>query len=428
LLALSADGKLIAATTGHGGRILDTIDGKELCQFEEPTGKPATQATVNSTLEHRRKYTFSPDGKVLAGTLGMGSPLGPCVSGAFLWDVAKGKELACLTRSSDALAFSPDGKTVAVATANAVRLYDVASGKELRRGAGPDRPARLIGLSSDGRTLVTADNSSSIVVWDTATGKQRRRLEMNAEGVTGLLLSADGRTLVCTGQKSLRVWDVATSRELHKFEHAYHPGSTPLVRLLACSPDGKLIVITKGNPLLQLVDTTTGQSILDLAHNSNVYGSVEYAQAAFLPDGQSLLVCRGGQAQVCDLRTGKAIRQIEPGEKWLRHNWCAFSPDRRLIAFHANHMILVHELAGGTEVCRGEEPAAPPANYLLALSPDGRTVAWGSATDPLVHLRDVATGRERHAFDGHSGGIVSLAFSADGKKLVSSSTDTTLLV
>jgi RNA polymerase sigma factor (sigma-70 family) len=444
-LALSADGKLIAVARSTGDRItgvciLDTADGKELRQLSMTPMKRA-QTTLVGTAE----FTFLPDGKVLAGMCRFHQADTPDVSGAFHWAVATGKELACLTlppygRASSAFsAFSRDGKTVAVTTDQAVRLYDVASGKELPRGAGPHGPADLIGLASDGRTLVTAEKSASIVVWDTATGAQRRRLEKAAGG---LLLSADGSTLVSSDDDSLRVWEVATGqqRQIQKFA-----GGLGRVRPLACSPDGKRIAVDARG--VQVVDTTTGRSIWELGMAEPlVVQRVE--QASFLPDGQSLVVCdRYCQAQVCNLTTGKAgkaIPQIEPGRNVSRGR-IAFSPDGRLIAFQQEqgNMIVVHELAGGTEVCHSEELAAPDTKCLLALSPDGRTVAWGrkadsllnpqdvgkgNAADSMVHLLDVATGKERHAFDGHSGGIVSLTFSADGKTLVSGGADTTLLV
>jgi WD40 repeat protein len=128
---------------------------------------------------------------------------------------------------------------------------------------------------------------------------------------------------------------------------------------------------------------------------------------------------------VFDVTTGKDTAcqiNIAGGPK------AAYSADCRRIASLQNGQIAVHEVDDGAEVCRTEKLAAPDAVGLLALSPDGRTVAWVSGTGLLVHLLDVATGKERHTFAGHQGSVCSLAFSADGKKLVSGGADTTLLV
>jgi hypothetical protein len=63
----------------------------------------------------------------------------------------------------------------------------------------------------------------------------------------------------------------------------------------------------------------------------------------------------------------------------------------------------------------------------VAASPSGRSLAVASG-EPVIHLWDLVTGQEVGQFQGHQGGIISLAFSADGARLVSGSLDTTALV
>src|SRR5262249_45244961 len=71
---------------------------------------------------------------------------------------------------------------------------------------------------------------------------------------------------------------------------------------------------------------------------------------------------------------------------------------------------------------------SPDGAACLAFSPDGKSLAWGGWRDGTVYLGEIATGRERQHFAGHTGRIGSLAFSADGKMLISGSEDTTALV
>jgi WD40 repeat protein len=341
------------------------------------------------------------------------------------------------------VAFSPDGKAVAVATwGNAIQLHDVASGKELPRGAGLQQPAFQVAMTPDGTTLATADGSSSVALWDAATGEPRRRLEGHEGRVTSARLSGDGRTLFSAGaDDTVRAWDVASGRQLR--QHTVRLGGTDHgVQILAGSPDGKWIVVCPmfnyGAPL-RLLDATTGESARQIDPGSPVVHG-----ASFLPDERSLVVWTGdGKARVWDVTTGKGTRQVAytdavkssliptpiavGGGPTISYFTAAVSPDGRLIAFGTpNDLIAVHNLISGVEVCRVEKLTQGVG--CLAFSPDGRTLAWGSRADPKVHLLEVATGKERRAFAGHRGGVASLTFAADGRRLVSGGNDTTLLV
>jgi RNA polymerase sigma factor (sigma-70 family) len=444
-LALSDDGKLLASVEIKesppnvvGGetpqarvRILDTADGKVVRQVEAPAAK-LRPGQVNGV----RHVALSPNGKTLAG---VGSE-----SAVYLWDVATGKLSSRIAAfAPSALSFSADGGTLAVATwGHAVQLYDVSSGKELPRGEGLPQPAWFLGLTRDGKTLAAPDGGSTITLWDTATGELRRRLHGHERFVTGAILAADGRALFSAGADfTLRRWDLATG------EARWHTKLGPQAAYLggagalACSPDGKRLVVklavTNGT-VLRLVDGETGQTLDDIrpADDAVVHG------AAFLPDGRSLVVWTGDRkARVWDVTTGKVVRDVEyteavrvrrgpvaiPGSSDFAMFAATVSPDGRLIAFASDHdLIAVHDLEFGREWCRVEK--LPHGVGCLAFSPDGRTLAWGNGVDPVVHLLEIATGKERHAFTGHRGGVVSLTFSADGNTLISGGNDTTLLV
>jgi RNA polymerase sigma factor (sigma-70 family) len=442
-LALSGDGKLLAAVEVKESppnvirgevplyriRLLDTADGKVLNRVEAPTAKlPAGQ--VNSI----RHVALSADGKTLAGA---GSE-----NAVYLWDTATGKlrsRIAVFLPS--ALSFSQGGDTLAVATwGNVVQLYDVASGKELPRGEGQQQPPWSLGLTPDGRTLFASDGDPSIALWDSATGKLRRRLDGHEGRVSRVILTADGQTLFSAGADgTVRRWDVATGRPQWRTDlgpRAAYPGAGPF----ACTADGKRLVVKtggRGATPLRLMDGDTGQTIGEIRPESPVVHG-----AAFLPDGRSLVVWTGDRkARVWDVTTGKVGREFayseaartRPGPVPVAGSTDfgmfvgSVSPDGRLIAFGSDRdLIAVHALDDGAERCRVEK--LPRGVRCLAFSPDGRTIAWGNWDDPVIHLLEVATGKERRAFAGHRGGVVSLTFSADGNTLVSGGNDTTVLV
>ena len=441
--ALSADGKMIA---GYAPEL------RKLCIFDaDGEGLRPLESPVNGIS----RLAFSPDGKVLA-CADRPEPLGNVV---YLWDTATGKELARLAplgrkdqyTLGRLMAFSPDGTRLAMTLDTmpgtvggggpdwqVIQVYDVASGKELPLTAGLPKKAWRTALAPDGKTLATSwawFMISSVCLWDPATGEQRLRLEgLGGGSGPNPLFSPDGRTLYA----GARAWDVATGRQLQIFD----PGNGGVV--VACSPDGKRLAVAAiggdfGSRLLtvKVIDTTTGELAckIDLQLRpmedrppmwEDLYG------ATFLPDGRSLVVCTGRQAHVYDVTTGKDTRHFEMAMGGHAFDTPpAFTPDGRLVAFlqtngPQNGYIEVHGLPDGARVCRSEKPTDCSC---LALSPDGRTVAWGLCrSEPLVHLLDVATGKERHTFAGHLGGVQTLTFSADGKKLVSGGSDATLLV
>ncbi len=103
-----------------------------------------------------------------------------------------------------ALAFSPDGQTLATAAGDKVlRLWEVASGKELRRFTGHKDAVLAVAFSRDGKTLATGSADNTVRLWNAATGAEFRRFlhlrsgsAMDAGDVAAVVFVADGQAVV----------------------------------------------------------------------------------------------------------------------------------------------------------------------------------------------------------------------------------------
>jgi RNA polymerase sigma factor (sigma-70 family) len=245
-LACSPDGKTLAAAGwDRTVRLWDAATGKEVGGFSGPPGKRSWQSHVQ----------FSPDGKLLATR---------DVDGAIrLWTSA-GQEKRTLQKASPApwedsgvraLAFSPSGRLLAGSQGPVVRVWEVATGAEVRRLTGPAQPVTALAFSRDGKSLASAGEGDVLSLWEVATGRERRRLtgqgspaiRLNAEGYrhpdrhaarfNALIFAPDGQTLLGgRADGGIYVWDLTAHRPARKV-----CGHREEITCLAVCGDGKTV-------------------------------------------------------------------------------------------------------------------------------------------------------------------------------------------
>jgi RNA polymerase sigma factor (sigma-70 family) len=236
LAAFSPEANVAAVGQWKGAvRLVDISAGKPLPSFE---------ALHSSKTDSLCNPVFSPNGRMLA-------------TGSYqevrIWDVSTGKELRKLkgiVSRPFCLSFSADGTLLAVADvaeddaihqALLIRLYDVTSGKELRQIRDTSGYAAALAFTPDGRTLIAWHiqyDKSVLIFWETASGKERARLVEEGTSRGSFAISPDGRTLAsCGPDNTVRLWDVATARERHQLQ-----GHRGLVTSLSFSADGKRLL------------------------------------------------------------------------------------------------------------------------------------------------------------------------------------------
>jgi RNA polymerase sigma factor (sigma-70 family) len=207
-IAFSDDKETLAvAGEDNAIRLIDAKSGTELRKLVGH-GKNFQNGGGDSILG----MMFSPDGALFASS-GQDRR-------TRLWDVATGRELQSFAHTSDviAVAFSPDGKTLAAAGGehlakepadNSIRLWEVATGKERCRLEGHQNAVWTLAFSPDGKTLASGGSDSAVRIWDAQTGKSRRQFDGHRGIVMSVAFSGDGARLGSGGSDTtVLIWNV----------------------------------------------------------------------------------------------------------------------------------------------------------------------------------------------------------------------------
>jgi uncharacterized protein with WD repeat len=237
-------------------------------------------------------------------------------------------------------------------------------------------------------------------------------------GVFHVAYSPDGKTLAtCSKDFTARLWDGTTGKLLLIFK-----GHKKDVYSSAFSPDGKHLATVSGDRTVKLWDTTTGKEEREFAgHGDDVYC------VAFSPDGAKLASgCSDRNVIVWDVATGNRLHSLPPHSG--RVLCVAFSPDGgRLVTACASAASNASEAAGEVriwDVTTGTQVGALPAGNIgivtVAFSPDGKRLA-GSSLKHGVKVWELATGEESLVLTGHTLEVYHVTFSRDGRRLASCS-------
>jgi len=244
------------------------------------TGRPVS-ARLTGRTGTVNSVAFSPDGETLA--------TGNADGTVRLWDVATHRQITALTGPGGAVnsvAFSPDGTTLAGgSTDGTVRRWDVATRRQITALRDPAFTGTVtsVAFSPDGTTLVGASPYHTVRVWDLTTSSctcvPPPTTTITTSPATSVAFSPDGVTLA-TGNAdgTVRLWDVATDRQI-----AALTGPAGQVTSLALSRDGETLAAGSADGTVRLWDVATHRQITALTGPGGAVNSV-----AFSPDGTTL--------------------------------------------------------------------------------------------------------------------------------------------
>ncbi len=489
-IALSADGTLLI--TGGDQRPLtvwDTRTGTSLRVFTR------AEWPESSGCE---RVVMTPDGATVAGLHGGTIEIWDGPTGEHRLSIMANSSVsddggrpAELRHSFDALAITPDGRTLATAgDQDIVRLWDGTNGHELARFEAINRDAVGVAFGPGARSLVAVGSWGTTQVWDLPAGTLRIKSVGHTGPVSRVASASDGRTLTSASDEAVCVWEVETGALLQQL-----PVLNGRWREWQLSPDGHWLAYqeTWEDRRINVLAVRSDQVVHQFDQFRQAEDSSVYFQ--FAPDGRTLIVIDKLADDLIfaflDLTTGSERRVVSTGwaceaTDWSRCGRPFLSPDGRTLASLASirgydDSIALHDALTGQFLHRFALPMnvnigyperfndeaiafAPDSSLLatidsekglqlhdlppgrrqvpspsfaivepsaLAFDPSGRVIATasGKRSEPgLIQLWDVASGSELGRFAGHQAGIEALAFSPDGRRLASGSWDTTVLI
>jgi len=330
-----------------------------------------------------RCVTFSPDGTLLAATFGEPKERGRVV----LWNVDKRKQVWAHVEDDGvpAVAFGPDGKTMAIGSYDhKARLLDTQTGQMLKVFAGHTNYVRAVAIAPDNKTLASGSWDGTVKIWDLATSALQRTLPGPGNFVYTLAYSPRGKWLMAS-DPGLRIWEPATGKEKNANDaERLRPGWAVFV------DDYAFIAACSGTIRLWSLDS--GEHRVLFKH----YAS----RLAYSPKARTLAVAAGGRAiELFDFPP----RNPAPKEKERIQALLAQLDDDNYEAREAaTKELLAIGVLAEPELLRAMKQS-PSAEVRIRCR----------------RLREEVLAKPRAELSGNTGDVEGLAFSPDGQLLSS---------
>ncbi|MFO0964748.1 MAG: WD40 repeat domain-containing protein [Gemmataceae bacterium] len=447
--ALAADSLVTGvAFSPKGDRLASVCFDRRVSVWNVATGKLVDQ--IEGTCLCLRNILFMPDGLVVTSAFD---------GKVAVWDLAARRQVEVLPAhkgEASGLSLSRDGSVLVTSGQDqCIRIWDWRKRTDLIPPLPRPEWVPYLAVSPDGTTVAAADfHNSRVQVWRLvqvgAAIEARPILPEEGHGgsVNKLRYFPDGKRFLSRGlDYTVRVWDELTRKELYRISHVDVIAISPDSKLLALAErnDGSRMAITiydaaKGTPIktwrhssqvwalafardgrsllvggtdnhIHWIEVATGKPRLDLDGHKNAIASLTLA-----PDGLTLLSGAWDNGRIWDLLSGETLETLEHADSV---GSMAISPDGRWLACEQHKTgIHVRKFLGDAKPRRLPGPGA----FDLAFSRDGQTLV-AACKDEKLRIWDVASGKLLKEWQGHTGWQMSVAFSPDGRTLLTGGGD-----
>ncbi len=256
----------------------------------------------------------------------------------------------------EAMAYSPDGKTLATGSFREVTLWDAATGAvKARLGGFADRVV-AIAYSPDGKLFATGGGAPTedgeVKIFD-AAGKQVADIRnAHSDQVFGVCFSPDGKLLAtAASDKFVKVFEVPGGKFVKSFE-----GHTQHVMDVGWTNDGQKLASAGADSVVKIWDYEKGEKLRDINAQKN-----QVTRLVFVPKTATFLTCGGdGDAKLWNADNGGSQRNYPGAKDFLYALAC--SPDGQVIATGGEEGIIrIYDGKSGKLVTAVDSPGAPTA-------------------------------------------------------------------
>jgi WD40 repeat protein len=361
-----------------------------------------------------------------------------------LWDTASGdliRELNGHTGAVWSIAFAPDGSRLYSGGAdNTIRVWAAHTGRVIDTWDGHTNWVLTLALSPDGTRLASGSADTTIRLWDAQTGSSLGALRGHTNWVRALAFSADGTWLASGGaDHTVRLWDMATGDSDALAGHrgavwgvafaearVFSGGGDPFlltwtipgtdyaaafdgaIQSFAFSSGENKIVAAVGNRLM-----LSGSPAHVIGQHDGLITSIRRSRSQFASASED------GVIKLWDARSFTQIGELRPGVNVIQQ--IAYSPDGSRIAAVGGGGTAVLEIASGAVIAR-----YAPAALSAVFSPDGGMLLIGERGGRIAVYRDGSS--DPVTWEGHTDGVMSLTFSPDDARVISTGRDGAILV